>query len=242
MKTSQFSETIGAIAANDCRAGKVFKRIGIDFSYEGNRTLEEASQNVGITVEQLKTALKQVDTFHTPADRKFNCWPLDYLIEYIINVHHRPAKENAIIIYDLAQKVSYQHGENHKDLSKLTSALFLFLHDFLIHLKIEEQVLFPSITQLITKKTYPGAITPLSYFVVRNSMEVLQKEHVAARNDLKLIRTLTKDYALPSDACENFKYLFEKLKEFENDLFQHVHLENNIVFPKAAAVIDKLTE
>ena len=180
--------------------------------------------------------------WETTFSQGFNDWNLDSLIDYIITIHHRYAKENAVIIYDLAQNVASRHSENHPELIKLATAIFLFFHDLLNHIKKEEQILFPHIKQLVKNKSYSGKGTYTTFGLIKESINLMQKEHQATGKDLKLFHELTNDYMLPEDACNSYKYLFEKMKEFENDLFLHVHLENDILFPKATALDEELTE
>lgn len=241
MNTPQFSETVGAIAANDYRNTYVFNQLGIDYSYAGNKTLEEASREVGLTEEHLRSALKHVAGMKTIPSQEFNKWDLDYLIGYITDTHHRYAKENAIIIYGLAQKVAYRQNEQHPELIKLATALFFFIDALLTHLKKEEQILFPNIRQLVKKKSFLKKTAYTTFGFIKESAAMMRKEHLAAGKELKLFRKLTNDYALPADALASHKYLFEKMEEFENDLFLHVHLENNILFPKAIALDEKIT-
>lgn len=239
MNTLQLTETIGAIAAKDYRNTKVFKQLGINFSYAGNKTLEEASKEAGVTIEQVKAALEQNSLPKPTTAQEFNKWEIDALIDYIINTHHRYAKENAIIIYDLAQNIVYRHSQNGPELTKLVTALFLFLNDLLNHIRKEEQLLFPIIRQLVEKKSGKEGITYSTSGFIKELVMVLKKEHLAAANELKLFRKLTNDYLLPGDASMSYKSLFDKLKEFENDLFLHVHLENNILFPKAISLAEE---
>ena len=242
MNTLQLTETVGAIAAKDYRNTKVFRKLGINYSYAGNKTLEEACKEAGVSIEQVKVALEQNKLPMPTAEQEFNKWDIEALIDYIITTHHRYAKENAVVIYDLAQNVANRHNENHPELTKLTTALFLFLNDLLNHLKKEEQILFPNIRQLAKKKSCVKGITYTTFGFIKESAIAMKKEHLAASNELKMFRKLTNDYLLPDDACISYKYLFEKMKEFENDLFLHVHLENNILFPKATALDEELKE
>lgn len=242
MATLQITDTIGSIAARDYRNAEILRKTGIDFSYDGNRTLEEVSRKAGLTIEQLETALNQVSKIKMNADKDFTAWTLDSLIDYIINVHHIPAKENAVIIYDLAQKASYQHSVYHPELSQLATELFFFFDDFLVHLRIEEQILFPAIKELNRMKNDTEKNCPPAFSSVLKSIPILQKEHLASAKDLESFRRLTNGYMLPADAGETQRYLFRKMKEFEDDLFMHVHLENNILFPRGLALAGKLTQ
>ncbi|MEO8406651.1 MAG: hemerythrin domain-containing protein [Chitinophagaceae bacterium] len=163
-------------------------------------------------------------------------WDLDNLTDYIITTHHSYAKKNAAIIYELIQEVANRHSEKHPELLKLTEVSFLFFHDLLNHMAKEEQILFPNINILFKKKDYKGITTYTTFGLIREAVFALQKEHLAAEEDLKLFHKLTNDYNLPEDACNSYKYLFMKMKEFENDLVLHINLENNILFPKAIAL------
>jgi regulator of cell morphogenesis and NO signaling len=242
MNTLQLTETVGTIAAKDYRNTKVFRQLGINFSYAGNKTIEEASKEAGVTIEQVKVALEQNSLSKPTTVQEFNKWDIDVLIDYIINSHHRYAKENAVIIYDLAKNVANHYSEKHPELPELVTALFLFLNDLLNHLKKEEQILFPNIRQLMEKKSCAEGITYTTFGFIKESVIEMKKEHLVAGNELKLFRKLTNDYLAPDDACNSYKYLFEKMREFENDLFLHVHLENNILFPKAITLDEELKE
>lgn len=242
MNTSQLTETVGAIAAKDYRNIKILKQLGINFWYAGHRTLEEASNDAGVSIEQVKVALEQNSLQKPTTTQEFNKWDIDALIDHIINTHHRYAQENAVIIYDLAQSVANRHSEKHPELAQLVTALFLFLNDFLNHLKKEEQILFPNIRQLVKKKGCVEGITYTTFGFIKESAIAMKKEHLAAGNELNLFRKLTNDYLVPGDGCISYKSLFEKMKEFENDLILHVHLENNILFPKAITLDEELRE
>lgn len=184
--------------------------------------------------------MEQITLGKPTSFERFNDWSLDSLIDYIINTHHQYAKTSAVIIHDLAQKVANSHNEKHPELMKLNTALFLFLHDLLNHMKKEEQILFPNIKQLIKKKTQSEKGMYSTFGLIEESVRRMQKAHQAIGKDMKLFHELTNDYSLPEDACGSYKYLFEKLKEFEDDLLLHFHLENHILFPKALAEDNEL--
>src|SRR5436190_11151511 len=242
MNTLHLTETVGAIAAKDYRNTKVFSQLGINFSYAGNKTLEEASKEAGVTIEAVKVALEEDSLPKPTAALEFNNWNIDSLIDYISNTHHHYAKERAVVIFDLARKVAIRHGEKHPELIKLGEALFLFLNDLLNHLKKEEQILFPNILQLVKMKSRAEKITYTTFGFIKESVIKMKKEHLTAGKELKLFRNLTNEYMIPADACNSYKDLFEKMKEFENDLFFHVHLEHNILFPKAIALDEEVKD
>ncbi|HEY6977801.1 MAG TPA: hemerythrin domain-containing protein, partial [Chitinophagaceae bacterium] len=151
--------------------------------------------------------------------------------------HHRYAKENAIVVYKLMQKVTDQHGDKHIELPRQLEGTFLFLHDLLNHINKEENLLFPCIKQSILNKKNPQAAISSS---VRDSIILMEKHHERTNENLQMIRMLTNNYTLPKGACNSYNYLIKKLKEFEDDLLVHVYLENKILFPKAMALIENL--
>ena len=202
----------------------------------GTIDTKTSNEEVGVTRKKLTPALVQSTKISA---RGFNKWKTDALIDHIINTHHQYTKESAVIIYNLAQKVAFHHSENHPELIKLTTTMFLFLHDLLNCMKKEEQMLFPGIKQLATNNSQSrkcGSET----FGLKEWVGLMHKEHQASFKDLKLFHELTNGYKLPEDACNSYKCLFEKMKEFEDDLFLHLHLENNILFPKAIALDKEL--
>ena len=134
--------------------------------------------------------------------------------------------------YGLAVKVAQHHSENHPELNKLVQGTKHFLEDLLNHLSKEEQILFPAIKEAVAAKR-GNANGDGNQLSIKQPILMMQREHAISGEDLTYFRKLTNNYTLPEDACNSYNYLFEKMKEFENDLHQHIHLENNILFPKA---------
>ncbi|MCU7695072.1 iron-sulfur cluster repair di-iron protein [Haoranjiania flava] len=228
------AETVGEIAAKDIRKAEIFKQKGIDFCCGGDKTLKEAGEEAGISEEELKAALQAVEDKPLSASQDYNKWELDFLADYIVNTHHRYVKDNAQTISGLAEKVAQHHGENHPELKKVAQAVNHFLQDLINHTEKEEKVLFPAIKEAVAGKR--NGSNGAAQDSIKQPILMMQKEHEIAGEDLTYFRKLTNDYALPADACNSYNYLFEKMKEFEADLHQHIHLENNILFPKAAAL------
>jgi regulator of cell morphogenesis and NO signaling len=234
-------ETIGQIAAKDIRKAEVFRRMGIDFCCGGKQTLKEAGEQAGVSEEQLQIALEKAVNSSLSVSQDFTRWELDLLVDYIIQTHHRYVKENAVAISDLGQKVAERHGTYHPELKKLVEGVSGFLRDLLTHMIKEEKILFPAIKQLAARERDPKLETDLPAGLVREAIRMMQTEHEISGEDLRFFRKITHDYSLPEDACNSYAYLFEKIKEFEGDLWQHMHLENNILFPGAAILESKLS-
>lgn len=225
-------ETVGSIAAKDYRKAEVFKKLGIDFCCGGEKSLKDASEEVGISEEQLKEELEKADTITTSASQDYNKWKLDFLADFIVNTHHEYIRENATVITGLADKVAQVHGSQHAELWPLAKRAKTLIQDLLDHIEKEEKVLFPAIRSLaLNQNPELSKMNPIEPII-----KAMHEEHDHAGDDLKYMRKITDDYTLPVDACNSYTYLFEKLKEFENDLFKHIHLENNILFPKAVAL------
>jgi regulator of cell morphogenesis and NO signaling len=229
--------TVAEIAAKDSRNVEVFRKFGIDFCCGGGLTLQEASLKAGITEGELRSAL-QLAVYEASTPRNdFAHWDLARLADHIEQVHHGFVRENAPVLLEFAKKVASHHGQNHPELVNLEEGLRLSLADLLAHMEKEEKILFPAIRQLaMSSPSEPALKAPLAF--IRQAINRMQSEHAGAGEDLRQARMLTNDYTLPTGACNSYKYLFDKLKEFDNDLRQHIHLENNILFPRALALLE----
>ena len=234
MNTNQSTKTEEDITTMDCGNVEVSKSNGMDFSYDNNRTFKEVDHN-GVTEEQSET-LERSTGIKTIASSQFNTWDTDSIIDHIINTHHRYAKENAIVIYNLSQKVAHRHSKDHPEFPTLATEIFFFLHDLLNHMMKEEKTLFPNIRQLMKSRKNLGSPTHTTFGVIGDSVRLMQEHHSAVAKELKALRQLTNNYRLPENACNLCNHLFKKMQEFETGLIIHVHLESNILFPKALAV------
>ena len=216
-------ETVGEIAAKDMRKVEVFKKLGIDFCCGGKSTLREAASQVGLSEDELRMRLEQTEHMQsTPANLDFNNWEISFLADYIKNVHHGYIREFGPIIEQLAEKVALRHGNESPELLALAKDTRSFMADLYAHIEKEEQLLFPATREL----------SSLTTAEIQRIITELRHEHEDAGAELTHFKKLTKDYQLPANACNSYAYLYERLKAFEQDLLQHIHLENNILFPK----------
>ncbi|WP_256009688.1 iron-sulfur cluster repair di-iron protein [Desertivirga xinjiangensis] len=233
LDTSQPQETIGEIVAKDYRKAQVFKNRGIDFCCGGKKTLEQVCESKGIDLESVKTELAEIANIEPGSGLAFDKWELDFLSDYIVNTHHNYVRESIPFLSELANKVARVHGDRHGELVEVARIFNRVASDLSLHLMKEENILFPFIKQLTQAAKNGTAIVRAPFGTVNNPTQMMEVEHEHAGEDLAAIRELTNDYSLPPDACTSYTILFKKLQEFENDLFNHVHLENNILFPKA---------
>lgn len=234
-KTEQNNKplTIGEMARKDYRNAEVFKKLGIDFCCGGKKSLEEVCANKGLDVNAVKQELEkssQMDSRNAQHD--FDAWPASFLADYIVNVHHKYVRDNIQLLDELSEKVARKHGEQFTQLPEIRNCVTQLLEELSVHLQKEEQILFPYIKQLEQNKT--DQQTPCKSFrSVQQPINVMEDDHDHAGNLLKQIRKLTDNYTTPPNACNSFNFLYKKLEEFEGDLHQHIHLENNILFEKA---------
>ena len=229
-KNSKNSETVGEIAAKDMRKAELLKKSGIDFCCGGKKSLEEACREKGLDVVRVKQELENVDKQpNTGVQLDFNGMKLSFLTDYIVNVHHEYIYQNAPIIQDLAHKVAAHHGGNMPFLNTVYHKVCEVVSELITHMKKEEQVLFPAIKLMETKGSS-------GFGTIKDPVHLMERDHDIAGDLMKEIRVLTNDYAAPEGACNSVKMLYYKLEEFEGDLMQHIHLENNILFPKTIAM------
>ena len=226
-------ETIGEMVTKDYRKAQIFKKLGIDFCCGGKKTLSEISRKKGISVEAIQAELETLNSTEDSGELNFDQWDLDFLTDYVINMHHRYCRESIPFISEMANKVARVHGAYHPELVQVAEVFARIAQDLSLHMVKEEKILFPFIKDLVFAKKTNSKLTEQAVGQESNPIRVMEMEHEQVGEDLSEIRELTANYTLPVDACNSYTILFKKLEEFENDLHKHVHLENNILFPKA---------
>jgi regulator of cell morphogenesis and NO signaling len=232
-EAGQTAETLGEIAAKDLRKAEVFKKLGLDFCCGGKKSLEEACKEKGLDVLLVKDELeKSAQIPSATPQHDFNSWNLSFLSDYIVNVHHAFVKQNIPILADLSQKVADHHGKTNPELGTIRDKVDELVSELKVHLKKEETILFPYIKQLESSKS-AGSNAPHSFDSVKQPISVMEHDHAIVGDLADEIRILSGNYTLPANACNSYSLLYKKLEEFENDLHLHIHLENNILFPKA---------
>jgi regulator of cell morphogenesis and NO signaling len=176
------------------------------------------------------------DAIHARDNTKLSKYDIDFLIDYIVKIHHDFTKKNTITIYNLTQKVAYRHSHQHKELKKFNEVAFFFFHDLLNQMTKEEQNLFPYIRQTIREIKYNGKNNNTTLQSLKEKIRLQQAEHKKTFNYLKKFREITSDYQNPFDVCHHHKSLFEKMKALEFDLTGHFYLEDNILLEKLIAL------
>lgn len=227
--TGKAEETLGEIATKDLTKAKIFKKYGLDFCCGGNKTVREACEEKGIDVAKVAKELEETDGVQAARPLPYNDWNLDFLADYVVNTHHSYIRKNLPDIRAYADKVFRVHGKNHAELARVRELVEAVNAELMPHLDIEERDVFPFIKKLVSAKNNSQKVAP----GVQSPIQNLQSEHEALGKQLEELRSITKDYLLPADACASYSLLYRLLNEFEDDIHLHIHLENNILFPKA---------
>lgn len=240
-KNHQDEPTVGEIAAKDIRKAEALKKLGIDFCCGGKKTVKQAATEAGVSVTLVEQALHAAEQTTKSINTDFDRWDAGFLADYIYNQHHKYFYENRDIILQLMSKVKEVHRQDHPELIELSDLVDDLFNELKTHFYKEEKVLFPYIKELVLFNK--EGKKPLSELVIAEGpLAMMEKEHEAAGDILKKIRATADNYQAPPNACNSFRLLYRKLEELETDLHQHIHLENNILFPKALLLEKKLVD
>ena len=219
---------VADIAAHHPRSIEVFERHGIDFCCGGRRPLGEACREHGVVVEAVAAEITAAAAREVPEDRVFTDAPLGALLDHIVSRYHSALREDLPRLGRMADKVAEVHGERHPELSELARVYGGLRDELLPHLGAEEERVFPALRQLAESGT-GGA-------EVREALHALEEEHDRAGAALARLRSLSHGFAVPDDACTTYRALYEGLVRFERELHEHVHLENNVLFPRVVSL------
>jgi len=225
-------ESIGQIAAKDIKKVEVFRKYGIDFCCGGKKSLAKVCEEKGLELSIVEAELNSANDTAPHIHTNFNDFPLDFLCEYIVNAHHSYAKKTLPILVELADKVSNKHGARHPELEKIANLVGLINTELILHMRKEEVVLFPFIHKLVSKDGFNSTKD-----LIREPITLMEMEHESVGSYLDEIELFTNKFTPPANACNSFQLLYHTLKQFNEDIHLHVHLENNILFPKALDII-----
>jgi len=234
------TRTVGEIAAEIPSATREFEKLGIDYCCGGNRTLNEACAEANISVDEALARLEEgLASTRTAASPDWQKQLLADLISHITTTHHVFVREERARIEALATKVVGVHGKNHPELLQVQQVFSALAAELSVHLMKEEQILFPYVLRMEESALAGEPAPPAMFGTVVNPVRMMMQEHDGAGDSLRSLRTITTDYKLPEDACISYRTLYQALQGFEADLHQHIHLENNILFPRAVAMETK---
>lgn len=224
-------QPVGQIVADDYRASQIFRARGLDFCCGGKKTLSSLCEAKSIELDEVLRELNLLQDSDT-GQHHFNEWSLDFLADYIVQNHHKFAQKMLPELVFYAEKVARVHGDSHPELLDILEKVKTLSYEMIEHMEKEEEDLFPQIKDLVQQQKLGTVKEAL--------VEVLEAEHEKAGELMFEIEALTNNFTPPEDACASYRVLFQNLEGFQNDLHKHVHLENNILFPKALELEQQL--
>jgi len=229
----QEDQIIGELVANDYRTASVFKKYGIDFCCQGNRTINDACEAKKIDEKSVVGDLNNLIRSKSEGAIDFQSWPIDLLADYIEKKHHRYVEEKSIEIKPYLDKICRVHGERHPELLEIKDHFYATAGELAMHMKKEELMMFPYIRKMVKAKQENTKAELPSFGSIKNLIETMMEEHTTEGDRFRKIEELSNNYTTPEDGCNTYRVTFALLDEFEQDLHLHIHLENNILFPKA---------
>ncbi|WP_347160025.1 iron-sulfur cluster repair di-iron protein [Pontibacter chitinilyticus] len=225
-------DTVGELVAKDFRKAQVFKKYGIDFCCGGKKSVKQVCEEKGLDATKVEQELQALPDASTTNETDYASWEPAFLADYIVNVHHKYVREAIPVLYEYTSKIARVHGKRHPELLEIAKHFVNVANELEAHMPKEERVLFPFIKQLAEAQKSGVKLDKPAFGTIQNPINMMEMEHEVAGNDMEAIRELSGNYTLPEDACATYTVAYKKLQEFEEDLHRHIHLENNILFPK----------
>lgn len=232
------TRTVREFAVENTEATRIFEKFGIDYCCGGGQSLEQACEKAHVPIDQVLDALEMAEETARRAQQvhDWNREPLSELIAHIKRTHHQYTREETARLQALLQKVCSVHGKNHPELFEIRETFAGLAQELTTHLMKEEMVLFPYIERMEEAVIQSEPVLPAPFGSVQNPVAMMEHEHDSAGEALRAIRKASGEFTPPADACVSYQTLYKALAAFEADLHQHIHLENNILFPRAIAV------
>ena len=228
------NRTVRDLAVENPAATRVFEKFGIDYCCGGSKSLREACAEANVAPDRLLELLQSAGrTKSTKGNKDWKSEPLSDLIDHIVKTHHAYTRAELDRLEPLLAKVCSVHGQRHPKLLEIRQLFGGLSQELTMHMMKEEQVLFPYINRMEEAVLERRPIMPSMFGTVQNPVQMMMHEHDSAGQALHEMRELSAGYTPPQDACVSFQTLYRALDEFEQDLHQHIHLENNILFPRA---------
>ncbi len=228
-------KTVRELALENPGATRVFEKLGIDYCCGGNKSLEEACRAANLPMNEVLDSL-EVAGQSAHAVLKDHTWPSELLadlVAHITSAHHKYTREEIARLGPLFDKVCSVHGNNHPELLQVRASFQGLAQELTMHMMKEEMVLFPYIVRMEESVLQKEPVLPPPFGSVQNPISMMEHEHDSAGNALRAMREASAGYTPPADGCISFQTLYKALVSFEADLHQHIHLENNILFPRA---------
>lgn len=224
---------VGDIVTDDFRAAQVFKNEGIDFCCGGNVTLEDIAAEKNLNVTDIEHKLNNLESVPASNQLNFKEWDLGFLSDYVVNQYHNKVYEVLPTIMQYLNKIVSVHGMNHPELNKVLDLFSIVNDEMPDHQRREEEKLFPAIKEALKSGSEEAKK------MIHSELTDLEDDHDLIGGTMDKINEITGTYSLPNDACNTYMITYKLLEEFEDALHEHVHIENNILFPKSLALAGK---
>jgi regulator of cell morphogenesis and NO signaling len=231
-------KTLRELVLENPAATHVLEKLGIDYCCGGNQSLEQACRAANLPIDHVLDSLEAAE-LATKAEGKDRDWQqeaLADLVAHITSTHHKYTRAEIARVSPLLEKVCSVHGQNHPELHSIRTNFLGLVDELTMHMMKEEVMLFPYIVRMEESVTEKQPILPPPFGTVQNPVSMMMHEHDSAGDALRAMRKASGGYAAPADACVSYQTLYKALAELEADLHQHIHLENNILFPRAIAM------
>ena len=223
---------VGDIVTDDYRAAEVFKKYGIDYCCGGHQSLEQAASEKKLDIAELELKLSHLDEVKTNRQLNYKDWNPGFLCDYIVNEFHNKVYRVLPELTAYLDKIVRVHGSNHPELKEIAKLFALINTELPIHQHQEENVFFPAI------KALSGEDATDAKRIINTQYSQMMEEHELVGGTMDTIKVISGNYLVPNDACNTYRVTYKMLEEFEDDLHTHVHIENNILFPKAIALAE----
>lgn len=227
------NQTLGELVNQDFRLATIFSELKLDFCCGGKMTLKQAclekQLNYSQVIAQIEKSKANPNQGHIP----YQDWSLDFLADYIVQTHHNYVRKHLPTIQQLSDKLMRVHGSSHPELVVVNELVVAIRDELNPHMFKEEQILFPFIKALVLAEKTASKMEPVHFGTVQNPIHMMELEHEQVGQYFEKIRQVTENYQLPADACGSYTALFNMLQGFEEDLHIHIHLENNVLFPRS---------
>jgi len=233
-------QKVSKIVAKNYRTAQVFSSHQIDFCCNGGVSLSEACSKKGVDLEKILHELN--DALSEKDNLQYEKLELSELINHIVDHHHTYVKQTSPTLLAYLNKLCHVHGERHPELHEIKGLFEAMANQLEAHMKKEEHILFPFITAMDAAKKDGFKLSLPHFGSIENPISMMEEEHAAEGERLRKISTLSNHYQAPTDGCQTYKVAFAVLEEFEHDLHKHIHLENNILFPKARLYFKEIFE
>jgi len=232
------ARTVRELALEIPEATRIFEKIGIDYCCGGNKSLEEACATANLSVDEVLDSLELAEQTGRAKqkDRNWQAEPLAELVAHINSKHHKYTREEIARLGPLFDKVVSVHGKNHPELQQIRASFQGVAQELTTHMMKEEMMLFPYIVRMEEAVIQKEPVLPAPFGTVQNPVAMMMHEHDSAGDALRAMRQASAGYMPPGDACISYQTLYKALADFEADLHRHIHLENNILFPRAVAM------